>query len=303
MYKALQVLFLLGLSIALVGLCGCPSDDDDSADDDAGDDDASDDDGADDDGGDDDTVEPSEINGLVDLSYSESPDGNGGVNPAGRFYATFPTLATAASGVDLAMPAGSEQCALTTYTQSELENTTPAVYTYESAGTLTFAGPSGDQLMNPTDGANGLIFYQLLLNPGTQLQFDTISGVSADGDEFGAFDAPEALVMPEEIELTSPTVGPSFNVNGDLTVTWTGGNTDTVMLFLATADPGNDYGYLACEADNDGSFTLPGADIGQMPSGPASLTLVQSLSHYQEVDGRWVAFTGSCSLTAAGEKP
>ena len=43
------------------------------------------------------------------------------------------------------------------------------------------------------------------------------------------------------------------------------------------------------------------AVLNQLPEGAATFMLVHSVTHYKEVGGRWIAFTGSCSLSASGE--
>ncbi len=302
---------LLMISLLALALAGCPTtpvgDDDAGDDDETGDDDTGDDDTGDDDDtiADDDTYVPDETDGQVTLTYSESGEGGGGVSRAARLDASFPTLVTPASGDLIPIPPGLDQCAVNVVDDDGLAGYSPAGFTYESAGTLTVSGAFGDKPIGPTD-LNGEIFYQLLLDVDDELDFGTTYGVTADGDSFPAFETSVKLEMPEEVTLITPAVGGAFHMQGDYEVRWEGGNTETVWLFAASAEiavwPWEEsaYGFLACEAANDGSFTIPAAPINQMPEGDVSLTLVQTLTHYKDVDGRWVAFSGVCSLTALG---
>ncbi len=299
----------LGLVLALVG---CPTDpvgDDDAGDDDAtGDDDTADDDatGDDDTVGDDDTYVPDETDGQLTLTYTEAAEPGGGVSRSARFDARFRTLVTPATGELVPTPAGVDQCAVNVVDDDGLGAYTAATFAYESAGTLILGGPFDDKPMGPTQLGDE-VFYQLLLDVDGELAFATTYPVSADGDAFPAFETSVKLEMPAEINLTNPAVGGNFTLQGDYEVRWDGGDTETVWLLAASAEiaiwPWEEsaYGFLACEVLNDGAFTLPAPMLNQMPDGDVSLSLVQTLTHYKEVDGRWLAFSGVCSLTALGQ--
>ena len=304
----LPILFLLALALVLAGCPTTPVGDDDAGDDDSsGDDDTADDDtgGDDDTVADDDTYVPDETDGQITLTYTEAAEPGGGVSHAARFDAAFKTLVTPASGDLVPTPAGVDQCAVNVVDDDGLAGYSAAQFTYESAGILTLSGAFGDKPMGPTQLGDE-VFYQLLLDVDDELAFGTTYGVSADGDAFPAFETSVKLEMPTEISLVTPAVGSPFQMQGDYEVRWDGGDTETVWLLAASAEialwPWEEsaYGFLACEAINDGSFTIPAPLINQMPEGDVSLSLVQTLTHYKDVDGRWLAFSGVCSLTALG---
>ena len=304
--------YILALFGTFFLFAGCPSEDDDDAsgdddsaatdDDDTGDDD---DDTGDDDTGDDDTYVPDETGGQITLTYSEAPSGGGGVSRSASFYAQFPTEITPAGGDLVTFPTDIDQCAVSVYTEDDLAGLTPATFSYESAGTLTLSVPWGDMPTDPMhNGAE--LYYQLLLN-ADDLEFGAFYGVSATGDSFPAFDAPYRLEMPDALTLTTPQVGNPFHLQGPLDVQWSGGSDEPVWLFLSSVFIPSwpweeaEYGVLVCKVANDGSFAIGGPDLNQLPEGAATFMLVHSVTHYKEVGGRWIAFTGSCSLSASGE--
>jgi hypothetical protein len=305
---------ILALFGAFFLFAGCPSEDDD---DDAGDDDSGasddddnqgdddDDDMGDDDNSDDDTYVPEETDGQISLTYTEAPSGGGGVSRSASFYAQFPTLITPASGDLVALPTSIDSCAVSVYSEADISGITPATFSYESAGTMTLSVPWGDLPNDPMVNGSEL-YYQLLLN-ADDLEFGAFYGVSTTGDAFPAFDAPYRLEMPDAVTLTWPQVGSPFHLQGPLDVQWSGGSDVPVWLFLSSVFIPTwpweeaEYGFLACKAANDGSFSIGGADLNQLPEGAATFMLVHSSTHYKEVDGRWIAFTGTCNLSAAGE--
>ncbi len=314
-YRSLVLALALAVPVTL--LPGCPSDDDDddngpddddsaaTDDDDVTDDD--DDDTGDDDTSDDDTYVPEETDGQITLTYSEEPAGGGGVSRSGRFYAHFPTEISPGSGDYVPLPTDLDQCEVAIYNDNDLSGFTPPTYSYESAGTMTVSGPWGDMLTDPFM-AGDEVYYQLIVDPDTQLEFGGWYGVSAAGGDFPAFDAPYRLEMPPELILTTPSVAQPFHVQNALDVAWSGGDPDEpVGLFLTSMYiatwPWEEsaYGFLACQAANDGQFTIPGGMLGQMPEGDASFVLLHSVTHYKEVDGRWLAFSGVVNLSASGD--
>ncbi len=299
-------------------LLGCPVQppytdddgaDDDGADDDGADDDAADDDGADDDAGDDDAGDddsaPDAVDGYVSISFYESPDGMGGTLTGATLSGSFyDVISEASGGVSYGMPAAVDDCALTLYDYDDLTGGQAAVYDYLDAGVLTVSGPGGPFTPPFADLGNGYWAYQMSLQPGSQLQFGATYGVAASGDEFPAFDAPGSLEMPAAIQLLSPSqTGPAFSLGGPLDVAWSGGDPGTVMIYVSVASPQLDYGYIACEASNDGAFTVPAALIQQLPDGSATLSLMQSNWTQVAAGGRWVTVAGMITLNAIGTKP
>jgi hypothetical protein len=286
---------------------GNPSDDDDAVgdDDDAvGDDDdvvGDDDDavGDDDDavGDDDDATIPESTDGNVSLTLYRMPDGQGGVMEGGSFGAMFfEELVAPTGGVVYDMPAGPEDCAVTTYTYNDLMSGTQGQYDYLSAGPLTVEGPGGSFTVQPTTGG-GVVSYSELLQLGSDLVPGATYEIDAAGADLSAFHA--TIEMPADLNVTSPSIAQTFHANGALDVQWSGGENASVWISVSTV-AGQNYGYAYCEVTNDGSFTVPANVMGQLPAGDATLTVTQPLWDYVEVDGLWIYLFGAVYVSVTG---
>ncbi len=301
-------------------LFGCPpdlaTDDDDLGDDDAtaadddavgADDDAVGDDddavGDDDDDiwdDDDDTFVPDVFNGSVTISHYRMPDGMGGILESAYFGALFYDVVVEPSGtLEFAMPAGTDDCAITLYDLDDLYGGNQGEYAYLDAGSLIVVWPGGNPFTVHPETVQGLVSYQQELAMGSQLVFGQQYEVDSSGGDLSAFHA--ALRMPQELSLTSPLPGETFQLGGALDVQWGGGDVDDVWIYLSSSD-GFEFGYIACQAANDGTFAVPGNLVNQLPAGAATFSLSQSMFHYQEVDGRWIYLAGMTSLSATGVK-
>ena len=305
----------LALACSLALFIGCPaptrddnpSDDDDAVgdDDDAvGDDDdavGDDDDavGDDDDavGDDDDATIPESTDGNIALTLYRMPDGVGGVNEGGSFSAMFfEELAAPTGGVVYDMPAGPEDCAVTTYTYSDLVGGTPGQYDYLSAGPLTVQGPGGSFTVQPSFGG-GVVSYSELLQLGSDLVPGATYEIDAAGADLSPFHA--TIEMPADLTVTSPPIAQSFSAPGALDIQWSGGENASVWISVSVV-AGQNYGYVYCEANNDGSFSVPSTVMAQLPSGDATLTVTQPLWDYVEVDGYWIYLFGAVYVTVNG---
>jgi hypothetical protein len=278
-------------------------DDDDVVDDDdiADDDDIVDDDIADDDDvADDDDAVPESTDGYVSVLRSEDPYGG----ETSYFTAIlYEVVVEPVLGVVYEQPSGPGDCALTTYTLDDLYGGTDGQLDYQSAGTLTLDGPAGSFTVEPENGRGGYIGYTVEL-PNTPQLMDADHDVTAAGAQFPGFDIAGAIETPAQVRLEAPEVDTSFVVGGAMTVQWAGGDPVPLWITLmASSATGQEYGVIMCQADNDGEFTIDAGLVGQLPSGSAYLQLVQSNVRYEQISGRWLAFSGSSNVTAYGNNP
>ena len=87
---------------------------------------------------------------------------------------------------------------------------------------------------------------------------------------------------PATLEVVTPdvaTFGLQIPADEDLTVTWTGDGEDGTRLVIRMFDM---FGRMfTVNADDDGSFTIPAADLLTLTAGPA--TLIVAREHLEEV--------------------
>ena len=279
-------------------LVGCPSDDDD--DDVSGDDDTGDDDTGDDDTGDDDTA-PDHYDGYVAITYHQDPDealGSG-------FNAWFKDVIVPGTGEldNYELPDGIDECTVTVFNMQDLI-IDPGEFVYQSAGTLTLSGPGVSFTLEPKGDPDSNIYYSQLMDVDDELIFEADYDVAATGAEFPGFDLPGVLRMPGRIQLTSPSIQEVVHVDGGLELSWTGGDSTPLRLFLTTVDPVTyDTAMVLCEVADDGSFTVPANVTEQMPVGEGYFLFTQFRESYVEVDGRWILFKGGSIIWADVDRP
>jgi hypothetical protein len=302
----LRSVLLAWVLIFSLALLGCPGNDDDDTSP-AGDDDSSatDDDDDDDDTGmtdDDDDTAPGEVDGEILVELNEFNNGGGGQVATGRIYAELYDIITpSVGGVAWNEATTIDTCAVTLYTWDDLQTETPAETEYQSAGVLTVSSVGGTSEVAPIS-AGVKTFYQTLLTPGSEMPYGVMYSVSAPGDEFPAFDFPDALEMPPEMHLTNPTPSQQAVLTGDFPVQWSGGGNDAVFLIVNIVS-GSDYGQVHCMVDNDGAFTIPGTDLAQLPGGEGTLSLQHHDANYVDAAGRWIRLKGGYGLDVPASTP
>ena len=289
-------------------VAGCPGNEDDDDATSLPDDDATADDDdsgvADDDTtGDDDAFVPDLVEGEVLVELNEFNNGGGGTVSNGRLYAAFYDVITPASGGPVyVFPEGTDECAVTRYTQEDINDIDPGETVYQSAGLLTLAGSGGTWEVDPI-AAGTVVFYQTTLTPGTQLVYDSNYSIRTDGDDYPSFFQQDALYVPPELHLTLPTPSQNIVLSGDYLVQWTGGGTRPVWL-IAAINSVQDFGMVHCKVANDGEFTIPGKYLLQLPEGGAgTLTLAQHDDTYVDVEGMWIKLSGGFSHDVLASTP
>lgn len=155
--------------------------------------------------------------------------------------------------------------------------------TYLDAGpTLTMNGPNGSIELTK-HSAFGKIAYQpdqslgdlplSLWSPDSD--YEVIGEGSHLNQGVDAFDLSPAVRTPQPLELLAPDVAPGeIAVDGstDLSLSWTPGNGDYVLVIFAVASNGVGQ-YLLYHVDDDGGFQVPALGISGLPSGVGSLTV------------------------------
>lgn len=154
---------------------------------------------------------------LVQTTFSTGASGSG----SARFYSKAPV----APGCALSTVAG---C---TVTECDLSKASTEPFDFgDSAGDISFSGPSLTRVLPFTDGGYGVFLTSdRMWSPGDALV------ATASGAAVPAFTA--TLIAPAEIALTAPACSAAscgtVSRTGDLTVSWTGGS-DVQALLRAT---------------------------------------------------------------------
>ncbi len=287
---------LATLSICLL-LAGCVplrdrvGDDDDSA---IGDDDtAADDDDA---VGDDDDMWSGETEGTLTLMYSDT----GGYGTGAYLSASFADVITPATpGYITEIPAGLDDCAISFFTSEELTGTDPGEYDYQSAGTLAISGGGYSTTIDPVEHEGELTYFAQI--PDAEFTFGIDWEVTAPGDDFPGFSA--TLPMTDRLGLVEPSyTGAFFELPaGDFPVAWSGHDSSDAAVLLTFVDGNTAGAIIICLVNNDGSFTVPGSLIDQLPAqGSGSLVLEQYNYSSTTVGGRSLSLVAGSAVMATG---
>ncbi len=213
--------------------------------------------------------------GTLGLWYWEFPDKQTGEFRRGAmFSASFEDVLDAGQpgtgGVVHEPPDGDDACARTVWTAAEAEVTggvAPTVQRLE-AGPLTVTSPTWS-VAAPWQADEAR--YYLELNPDLTMHTGVEYALTATGGGFPAFEQPTVLHVPAALTLTSPATDESWVLpDGDFPFTWVGGSEERVWIELHT-DEARDQGnvLVACNAWNDGAFTIPAALLDAFPPGAA----------------------------------
>ena len=307
----------IGWLCGLLCLWGCPdsepaSDDDDVVvddDDSGGDDDdvisddddttADDDDSGadDDDSADDDDATPDEsLQEAVSFVYHHSCVGCDGLTIFGLTYSETETIIInisphaqpgdlfAEERYDAAVRAlPLESCAVLGPSAFQI----PSVNCLD-AGALTFEADWPGWALSPVDYHTVTHNYSSVCCFGDAVSDYApgrdISVEGAGGAQLGAFVARNTSVEP--LLLVSPVVDgdevPDIDFEQSLDVSWTGGDAETVRIYLlgewVTAGSGQQI--LGCHVANDGEFTVPAADLAAFDRGQVVMLHVSDRLRY-----------------------
>ena len=152
---------------------------------------------------------------------------------------------------------------------------TPA---YRSAGSdVTLTGASTFD-MPMTTTATGYVYYPATI-PAADIAGGSAWSLSWPGADVAAESFASAITMPAALSITSPDVTQVVTVGaGDLPVSWTGSGSGPAELILTVEASASDWGSILCEPADDGSFTIPGSLIAQLPSGTGTLGMIRMTS-------------------------
>ena len=119
-------------------------------------------------------------------------------------------------------------------------------------------------------------------------------GAPGAKDGIAAFSSPKALVMP-----STPVLANADDLTIDrtqsLTVKWDKGSTASPLTLIVTQD-GNSSTAVICNAQDDGSFTVPAGSLSALQTGAASITLLRTSRNAVRLPpGTYVHTTGSAS--------
>lgn len=227
--------------------------------------------------------------GFVHLRYSHLFD-SGSIDVVGQADAEFyQTVAPYRSGLEL--PTNRDECGVTLYSGTNPPGMRPGEFDYESAGTLSFVGPVSGWDIEPTT-AGSKTSYSLEV-PIQILRLGEAYDVFAPGAAFPAFNLPDGLHMPDEVQLTAPPPEGPFSVSGDFPVEWTGGDATEVWISLRVEGSGGQVGQLVCLATADGNFPIPASYIDQLPDGNASF-------EFRQLDTRPITVPGGRTIELSG---
>jgi hypothetical protein len=216
--------------------------------------------------------------GSIGIWYWEQADPSGsGLMVGGGFIGHFwedisaGTPGTRVNGpMDWDSPQGPDDCSVNVWDEADLETTggTPGVSEERDAGVITLSSPSWSVDIEPWPTTTQHSQYYFELEPALATQFDTYYDIDVEGDEFPAFQTSADLLVHDALHLVDPAAVDGFTLDGaDLDITWTGGSADTIWIELHHGSTLEfDNASINCVALNDGSFTIPGDMIAQLPA-------------------------------------
>jgi len=169
----------------------------------------------------------------------------------GTFFGSFYANAQQATG-------GCQQTSSGACTVSSCAAVGPQ--TLASAGTLTLT-VNGSSVATSTPNVQGGGYYMtspLVFAPGDVL------GVSGSGADVPAF-ATRTITAPSKIAVATPSV---ISTSQDLTLTWTGGESDAKVIIGIARGAFNGSTSVSCTFDaTAGTGTVPKAQLASMQSG------------------------------------
>jgi len=143
----------------------------------------------------------------------------------------------------------------------------------------------------------GLDFAKAGVTPDETALYGLDAGGSKGVGKWGPFagiELDDIVALPAELEITSPTLGDGVEIDrADTELQWTKGGDGTVTIEIVGETPMRIFD-LRCKATDDGSFTIPGDLLDQLPAGlEVTLTMTR-------LDDVWVGTTAGRSFHAMG---
>lgn len=228
-----------------------------------------------------------ETEGSVSLLHMQMP----GFGNSVGFQAAFADIVVpAADDVYPQTPSEPDQCATAQYTLDDVENMDLGEYVDQSAGSIALSGQGLSVDLEPAL-EDGQLAYRADFEEG-EITYGTDYEVSATGEDFPAFSG--VLETTEPIEVVS--LDGYDTLDGDVSILWEGTDGAHAYVVLAVVTAEFDARGIVCTVENDGSFTIPGALVAELPQGSPSLMLQQFNYRRQEVEGRSLGFTAGSLL-------
>lgn len=231
------------------------------------------------------------LRGLVDFTVSSSIAIGEGFDAYAQFYTVNAESQIVWEEEILDPFEGVGDCSLRYYGNSGTGEGEDVIW--EDAGDLTFV-LADDQL--PADEYGdpvSVIGYQASPRDfGIEPAFLGRYGIVATGDTTPAFDLPDAVTMPDLVEVLEPALDGSAVAHEDLVFRWTPSAAGVPLdINVHVQPPGWDY-TVFCRVDDDGEFAFPIELTEQLPL-PSSAYV-----YIRRADVRIVGFDGERGILA-----
>ncbi len=87
-------------------------------------------------------------------------------------------------------------------------------------------------------------------------------------------------------------------------MSWTGSSSVPATIMITTVDTASNYGSITCRVADDGSFTVPGSLIAQLPSGNGTIGILRSSQSFRALaNGSQVSFGAYAEHFGSATKP
>jgi hypothetical protein len=168
-------------------------------------------------------------------------------------------------------------------------------------GSVSFQTAKGWVPMTRYEGGFVLNWDLDFAKAGVTPEEGALHGLDAEGSKGGAkwgpfagIELPDLVALPAPLEVTSPTLDSGAELErADTELQWTKGSADSVTIEILGETPQRIF-VLRCQATDDGSFTIPGDLLDQLPAG---LDISLYVTRLQDV---WVGTTAGRSFHAMG---
>jgi len=191
-----------------------------------------------------------------------------------------------------------------TFTTPGATPTPAAVISRDAGSDVQLSGPASIDM--PSANNAGFLYYMATSLPVGDAAGGATYSVSWPGATGGveAETFSNALVVPGALSVTAPDFTQVVSLGGDLPITWTGSSSTPATITITTVVSASDYGSITCRVTDDGSFTVPGSLIAQLPSGNGTIGVMRSSQAFRSLaDGSQVSIAGYAEHYGSALKP